>query len=118
MGLKRRTFLAGIGAAALASTLMFKESAFAFAACSSDTFFKHFKARKAASMIGAVFLKTHKKAPSLEVLSSLGCAQAHLKIQNDIERDFENKKFVRVNDWILPETSVKLSALIYKNDNS
>ena len=118
--MRRRNFIIGFVSACTAVAVGFKLSFSGFFTCSIEEFVNSFKTRKLSKYIGGKYLKLR---PKIKVTfasllpdtdpDSESCSDILENVEKKIDQDFKETNLQIVNSWIIPETSARLSALLY-----
>lgn len=122
--MRRRNFIIGFVSACTAVAVGFRLSFSGFFTCTVEDFISSFKTRKLSKYIGRKYLKLQ---PKIKVTfasllpdadpDSESCSDFHEYMKKKIDQDFKENNLQIVNSWIIPETSARLSALLYRVDN-
>ena len=114
----RRRFLFGAIALGVSGAVFYRSATYIKLTCSNDTLFSIFKTANYSPAIGKIWLeartsRTQRLASFITHLQH-GCRDIERTIAASIQRDMDNLNFKSVNGWLLPDTSIMLSAALYQ----
>lgn len=117
----RRAFLlgmTGVAASVLAAGIVTVKPLRMLFCTTPEDFFSRFKTRHLSASVGGIFLKSHSvsetktKSLILNNIETKGCDALAARIQRQVIADYAARDFIAIDGWLLPRTSVELSAMM------